>query len=217
MRMTMLLCCSLTSATPGICQTINLMPTKRSESLTVYNAEAKTEFGFPAGASAGLSSGGGSGDAGALLGFQVWKKDEGLLAVFFNYAGPNTISGSQKDFGKFLLNPGTQGSSLFTTGNLILKGKDKGVQIGGTYRFGVTFTTWQATVPGTDPSYEGFLIYLAPALLVSSRTFDAGNDNEYQLGFEIGPGFRALGGDLAQADLFRSAPTVLGFNETFVG
>jgi hypothetical protein len=41
------------------------------------------------------------------------------MSVIYNYAGPLTITGEKSNFGDFLLNPSTQGSSFLASGNVI--------------------------------------------------------------------------------------------------
>lgn len=194
----------------SVAQTINTLPSKSAGGRGFNLLGTTTEFAIPGGASAGVSTnGGGNTDAAGLLGFQVWQKDAYFTSVFFNYAGSPVVSGDQNTFGSFFLNPSSQGGSVLVSANVVFALKDKPVKIGGALRGGGTLTKWQALHNGGTVTNDGLVIFLVPSLQILTKTFDAG-DNEYQLGLEAGPGFRALGGNLAQDDAFRKEDAVLG-------
>jgi len=186
------------------------------------DAAAATQIAVPLGATAGLASDSeDNADVGAVLGFQMWKKDVSLLATFFSLSGADTINGGPGDFGSFLLNPNTRGNSFYLSGNrLWAVGTRKELLVGVSGRVGVTRTTWVAPLTTGEQSVDGFVGYLVPSFLLSSRTFKTGGpeSNEYQFGLEAGPSLRYIGGDLAQADAFLSAPEVLGMSDhSFLG
>ncbi len=204
----------IATSTVASAQSINLLSSTRNE---VYREQARADgfepalqMAVPIGATAGLAEH--DSDVGAVLGFQLWKKDVGFLAVFFSFSGAQTISGSQSEFGSFLLNPATNGNSFYLAGNRVWQAGHAPLWMGPSGRIGVTRSTWEATTAAGAQSVGGFVGYFSPTFLLTSGTYSTttGDRNEYQFGLEVGPSLRLLGGDLAQSDAFLSDPTVLG-------
>lgn len=175
---------------------------------------SKTQVAIPAGATASVSNT--SADAGPIFGFQVWNEQkQGFLGAFFTFSVPKTISGTQKDFGNFLLDPPSGGTSFYISGSQALTQLHWGGSVGVAGRAGVTSATWEASPNGTDTSESSFVAYVNPNLLLASKTFQTNADpsstpNEYQLGIETGPSWRFIGGNVSQDGVFRASPQVLG-------
>lgn len=158
--------------------------------------------------------------AGATIGFQVWKEDRYLLGAFFSYAPSKRVAGTDRDFGSFLLNPPAEGTSMSVFGNKMWSVKVPVFSLmGASGRAGVTSTAWEADIAGTKTAVDGFVSYFNVSYLVTTNTYHADTaGNKYQIGFEIGPTVRILGGDLGQNTDFRKSATVLGTDTgTFLG
>jgi hypothetical protein len=185
-----------------------------------------TQIAIPGGAGATVS-GAGTAGAGPLIGFQVWQQDRFLLSSFFTFSAPQAISGSQHDFGAFLLNPPGQGTSYSFAGNKVwgcfpIRGckKDEApIFVGFGGRAGITNTTWKDGSGDAAQSIAGTVAYVTPTVLITSKTYatnapsEGNNDsggqnkasnnsqddaNQYQFGVSVGPSFRFIAGDLAQ-------------------
>jgi hypothetical protein len=171
-------------------------------------ATTETEFAFPAGASGGVAtSDTDEGDAGALLGVQVWQPGTWFTSVLFNFGGAREVEGPQAAFGAYMLDPGSGGRSLNFALSRMLRGdgvKRSGVGVFG--RGGASFTTWTDPTPATpsDADINGMVIFGTAGAQILSRTIEYDDTNEYQFGTELGIALRALGGDLAQTDAARA-------------
>ena len=175
---------------------------------------AKTQLAIPGGAGAVVSSSG-TAAAGPLIGFQVWQPDRFLVSSFFTFSPPQNLSGTQHDFGSFLLNPPGQGTSFSFAGNKVIPicngskilscDRADGVFfVGVAGRAGLSSTNWQTGSDSTAQSAQGTVAYLTPSFLLTSKTYsftdsEGGDKNEYQFGFSAGEGLRYITGDLGQS------------------
>ncbi len=174
---------------------------------TVTATDTDRHIAFPAGAAAKLNTDTGDGAANALLGFQTWKEDTWFFSVFSSQAAEGKTISSQSEFGSFLLDPTSNGTSFYFSGNYTWK---KGAFLfGPNARIGGSSTAWEATVSGTPQTVSGVVLYFSPAVQFSSHTFGK-PDNSFQIGGEFGWGWRVLANDLGQASAFLAAPEVLG-------
>jgi hypothetical protein len=182
-----------------------------------------TQIAIPGGATASITNA--TPGAGPVLGFQVWNDDtNSFIGAFFTLSAPQSISGTQKDFGTFVLNPPGQGTSFYISGSQAWPVKKAtGLLLGFAGRAGITQANWQATVGGSSQTVSAFVAYFNPNFLVSTKAFKssaydengtAQSQNEYQVGFEIGPDWHVIGGDVGQNSAFRSDPSVLGTTGT---
>lgn len=203
-------------------QNVNLLSAAEADSVAVVTlsdtsgAEEQIDVAIPAGATAGRTTSGGADNAGALLGLQFWQEEKYFLSGFFNYSGTNQVTGEPRNFGQFLLNPNTTGQSFYFAGNVKVTNNPFWMGIG--LNAGLVFTEWIATINDEEQSNEGFVIYLAPSLLIQSKSFEINEETKFSMGCALGPSIRMLGGDLALEDDFRASAEVLGFsNKTLVG
>jgi hypothetical protein len=115
--------------------------------------------------------------------------------TFFTFSAPRTISGSQKDFGGFLLNPPGQGTSFYVSASKAWQSPLPDLLIGIAGRTGITQSNFEATVAGTKQTLSAFAGYFTPSLLIATKTYQAKTDgdmatpNEYQVGLESVPLF----------------------------
>jgi hypothetical protein len=206
---------SLVGPTTIRAQNVTLLPSKP----TVNEANQSTNptrIAVPVSASSDL---GGADQQGVspTLGFQLWQRDKFFIGAFFSIAATdNTVS---DHYGSFVLNPPLKGNSFYVSGNYLypLFQSHKScsttcppspvlVGVGG--RWGTTSATFAYTpTGGTQQEQAGFGTVASVTAQLVSKSFDAkfGDiDGEFQLGFEAGPTWRGLGGDLGQNDAFRS-------------
>lgn len=208
MKFVLLVIAGLLSPTIALAQNVSLLSPKTTEDTS------QTQVAVPAGATASVNSS--NADAGPIFGFQVWNEQaQGFLGAFFTFSVPKTISGTQKDFGNFLLDPPSGGTSFYISGSKALTQLRWGGLLGVAGRAGVTSATWEASPNGTDASESAFVAYANPNVLLASKTFQTNADpkstpNEYQVGLETGPSWRFVGGNVALDDAFRASPEVLG-------
>ena len=159
-----------------------------------------------------------TGGAGASLGLQFVPNEKWFFDVQFSLSGNNDLTGSQADFGSYVLNPSTDGMGFHGQARYVIESPF--AVSGG---FGGSGTAWEAMVGPdgdlTKTRFEGFILYGNVALQIATQVKDGGDDkNKIWLGIEIGPAFRTFGGDLGLMDDFRASPKVLGVGDTsFMG
>ncbi|HLG57113.1 MAG TPA: hypothetical protein VI485_17360 [Vicinamibacterales bacterium] len=182
---------------------------------------------MPVGVGADLGSGDQKGVAPAL-GFQLWKSDHYFIGAFFTVAATDpTVSDA---YGGFVLNPPLKGRSFYVSGNYMLNNRKDMTPpvlfgIGG--RWGTTSSSFEFTpTGGTAIKQDGFGVVASLTAQVVSKTHyislgDGDQRSEFQLGVELGPTWRLLGGDLSENDSFRSQllgtdkSSFAGFEMTF--
>ena len=112
--------------------------------------------------------------------------------------------------GKVVTNPNTANSC--TVDNAILF-------YGGELRGGITNTTWTEST-ATPTSLNATIGYLAPEVLVTSKTYkfntDGNTENQYQFGVALGPSFRFIGGDIAQNPNTAFRTALLGTTKSYL-
>jgi opacity protein-like surface antigen len=188
-----------------------LSPVHAQNISTITVNSEEPHIAIPAGAAAKVNSDTGDGAANALLGFQYWKEDAWLLTVLASQAAEGKTISDRSQFGSFLLDPSSNGTSFYVSGNYTWHLKS--LLIGPNFRLGGSSTAWEATINGAKQSVGGVVLYFSPAMQISSPTFGK-PDNSYQIGGEIGWGVRTIANDLGQAKTFLSAPEVLGTTST---
>jgi hypothetical protein len=209
------------------------------------SSEDVVRIAVPVAASANLNAGSNTGVA-PMLGFQISQRDKFFLGAFFSMSA--TDQDVKEDFGTALLNPPFSGRSVNVEGNYligILSKKDdkdeKGekddkddeddedaaspIRVGVGGRWTTTSSNFLFTpVGGTETSRTGFvtMLTLSAQLMTSTIPIALGDETgEFQLGFEIGPTWRLIGGDVGQDDAFRSSvlgttkSSFAGFETTF--
>ena len=137
-----------------------------------------------------------TGGAGASLGLQFVPNEKWFFDVQFSLSGNNDLTGSQADFGSYVLNPSTDGMGFHGQARYVIESPF--AVSGG---FGGSGTAWEAMVGPdgdlTKTRFEGFILYGNVALQIATQVKDGGDDkNKIWLGIEIGPAFRTFGGDL---------------------
>ena len=187
----------------------------------------KTHLAVPGGAGATVTSTGTAG-AGPLIGFQVWKLDKYFASSFFSFSPPLTVSGQQREFGTFLLNPSGRGTSYAFIGNKMwgfypagqCANAKSNCTVSNAHAFygigirgGITNTTWQTESESEVQSVDGTVAYVAPEFVVTSKTYNQSEGNQYQFGLGVGPSFRFIAGDLAQAQNDDFRKRVLGTDQ----
>lgn len=184
-----------------------------------------TRIAVPVGVGADLGSGDQKGIAPAL-GFQIWKNDNYFLGAFFTVAATDpTVS---EKYGAFVLNPPLTGRSFYVSGNYMLNRKSaQPVRYGIGGRWGTTSSSFEFTpAGGTAIKQDGFGVVASLTAQVMTKTFpvslgDGDKTSEFQLGVELGPTWRLLGGDLSENDAFRQQllgtdqSSFAGFEMTF--
>ena len=161
----------------------------------------------PVGVGSDLGSGDQKGVAPAI-GFQLWKTDNYFIGAFFTIAATDTTV-SEK-YGSFVLNPPRTGRSFYVSGNYMFNRAHtppEEVLFGVGGRWGTTSSSFEFTpAGGTLIKQDGFGTVASVTAQVMTRTHHVtiGEDtSEFQLGVEVGPTWRLLGGDLSENDAFR--------------
>ncbi len=180
---------------------------------------------LPAGASMNLDLDAATkGNAGGIIGIEYSKSNTFFLSILFNYAGNARISGGPKNFGSFLLNPISNGSTFILSGNRLfpVKAKNKLIKntlIGVGWCVGASLTEWEAPILEETKIVEGQILYFSPSFILCSSEIKFGNQDEsFQWGGTIGPVIRWITGDLGQANAFRKDNKVLGVEKkNFIG
>ena len=217
-------------ALPASAQNITVVqssaPASSNTSRVPGEVPPEAQVAVPVAASSDLG-GNGQKSIAPTVGFQVWKKDRFFLGSFFSVAASDsTVS---EKHGSLLLNPPMTGRSFYVAGNCTLYptwcGKpgqvaDSAVLVGIGGRWGTTGADIQFTpTGGTATSRNAFATYQSVTLQVLSKTMAIelkDTTSEFQIGLEIGPTWRMLGGDFGEDDAFRKQ--VLGTTKSsFVG
>jgi hypothetical protein len=159
----------------------------------------------PVGVGSDLGSGDQKGVAPAI-GFQLWETDNYFIGAFFTLAATDTTV-SEK-YGGFVLNPPLKGRSFYVSGNYILnRASNAEVLFGIGGRWGTTSSSFEFTPAGGSlVKQDGFGTVASVTAQVMSKTHHitvSGETSEFQLGVELGPTWRLLGGDLSENDSFR--------------
>jgi opacity protein-like surface antigen len=173
-------------------------------------AEDPIRVGVPVAAAADL---GGTDQQGVAptIGFQVWKRDNFFLGAFFSIAAADSTV--KEAYGSFVLNPPLQGRSFYVSGNKMWSLRRNSasspfVLIGAGGRVGTTSSNIEFTPAdaSTASTRAGFGTVGGVSVQVVSPSIDltmGETTSEFQLGVEIGPTWRLLGGDLGEDDAFR--------------
>ena len=159
----------------------------------------------PVGVGSDLGSGDQKGVAPAI-GFQLWETDNYFIGAFFTLAATDTTV-SEK-YGGFVLNPPLKGRSFYVSGNYILNRTSKlPILFGVGGRWGTTSSSFEFTPAGGSlVKQDGFGTVASVTAQVMTKTLHvtvSGETSEFQLGVEVGPTWRLLGGDLSENDAFR--------------
>src|SRR5262245_15885493 len=159
----------------------------------------------PVGVGSDLGGGDQKGVAPAI-GFQLWENDNYFIGAFFTLAATDTVV-SEK-YGTFVLNPPLKGRSFYVSGNYILNRKSSPqVLFGVGGRWGTTSSSFEFTPSGGSAvKQDGFGTVAAVTGQIMTKTHHVtvgGETSEFQLGVELGPSWRLLGGDLSENDSFR--------------
>lgn len=191
---------------------INLIPTRdvsRDESaFRAPQGQERPQVAVLGGASAGTGLSQTAATAAAIFGFQVWESNYHVAAKF-NLGDPDVITADQEKVGAYLLNPGFSGLGFNGGGNIYLTTKDKAIRPGLGLRVGLSRSDWEDVQQAKKVG--GFVAYVVPTAQIISGDLVA-SGNTYTLGFEIGWGWRFIGGDLLQDDEFRTS--VLGTSDS---
>ena len=192
-----------------------------TQGLRSVKTPTEPRIAVPVGVGADLGSEDQKGVAPAI-GFQLWKNDRYFIGAFFTIAATDpTVS---EKYGAFVLNPPLKGHSFYVSGNYILNGSDTPPPvlygIGG--RWGTTSSSFEFTpTGGTATKQDGFGLVASVTAQIMTKTHrialgEGDETSEFQLGLELGPTWRLIGGDLSQNDAFRQQ--LLGTDESsFVG
>lgn len=187
----------------GVAQSVD---TRAKALVSTSEASASVTAGGNGSLDQSLSSGG-------LVGFQFGVPDNYYISAYASLSGIGRVTGGQKNFGAFLRNPPTSGTSFYTEDNKLFELELFGVEmyLGPAISAGVTLSRWEDGASAV----EGTFFYLDTGLLVSSRTaeFTVQNSlNTLRWGVELDYSGRLVGGDLSHSssDAFIAAPTVLG-------
>jgi hypothetical protein len=141
---------------------MSILSSKAGAGAAPGDAGDLTQVAVPAGALASVGSDDTEAGAGPIFGFQIWKRDTAFLGVFFTFAPASTISGTQNDFGAFVLNAPAKGTSFFVSGNQtpwpLSFSKDPfakpKILLGYGGRAGVTNSTWETGTDTETPARE---------------------------------------------------------------
>jgi hypothetical protein len=205
-------------------QSINLLNTRMpvnvsSEGGTAEPPAAPRQWAIPAGATAAVDNTDAGTGLGPILGIQFWQQDKYFGSFLFSQAPETEITGSQREFGTFLLSPPFTGTSFSGGFNKIL-GQPKGMLAGLSGRAGITRMKWSGNVSpslNASPTLQtapGDIAYIGGGVLLMSPTFKRDDRNEYQFGVEGHWTWRSIIGDLASLknDSFRQ--TIIGTTDT---
>ena len=181
--------------------------------------EPEEIIAFPAGATSGLKpeKEEKTGNAGGVFGFYYGMSDTFSISFLYNISGDNKVSGLPEQFGSFLLNPSSNGSSFLATGEYIFKNGAK-TSLGLSFRGGISFTDWEATIADAAVSRKGQVFFCVPSLRFCTNERNFGDNNTLKIIVDIGLGIRGIIGNLGQEQAFLSDKAVLGWDKkTCVG
>lgn len=213
----------------ALAQNVSILPsapiTKQvttREGATTTTTNNPTRIAVPVAASSSL---GGENQQGVAptLGFQLWQRDKFFIGAFFSISATDTTV--SEHYGSFVLNPPMKGNSFYVSGNYLHPVSTTPVLAGVGGRWGTTSTTFAFTpTGGTAQQQPGFGTVASVTAQLVTKSFDANfgdTAGEFQLGVEVGPTWRSLGGDVGQNDAFRtqilgtSVTRFTGFETTF--
>jgi hypothetical protein len=207
-----IICAAAWGSAPAFAQNVSNLssPPVTAATRLVEEAENPTRIAVPVAVSSDL---GGEGQRGVAptVGFQIWRRDKFFVGSFFTLSA--TDPSVTEQYGAFVLNPPLKGHSFYVSGNylhdILKKDADgKSFLLGGVgARWGTTSASFEFTPSGgTALKRSGFGIAAAVTAQLATRTFDVAmgdTTGEFQMGVEMGPTWRLLGGDLSQDDSFR--------------
>ena len=209
-----------TNADPAVLQKLTeSLNAARSMPLLAAVPEPEEIIAFPAGATSGLKpeKEEKTGNAGGIFGFYYGMSDTFSLSFLYNISGDNKVFGLPEQFGSFLLNPSSNGSSFLATGEYILKNGAK-TSLGLSFRGGISFTDWEATIAGAAVSHKGQVFFFVPSLRFCTNERNFGDNNTLKIIVDVGLGIRGIIGNLGQTPEFLSDKAVLGWDKKiFVG
>jgi hypothetical protein len=205
-------------------QTINLLNSRVSTNVSPDEAvetDPPSQWAIPAGASAGVDSTDSGTGLGPVLGFQRWTKDRSFLSVLFSFAPESEITGSEREFGSFLLSPPFAGTSLTGAFNKLTDNKKWPFLLGVSGRLGVTRTKWSGNMSPSTPNgapvpttIPGDVLHTGIGALLMTKTLKAEGGNEYQLGLEASYVLRNIIGDLGSSEKSEFRKAVIGTDQT---